>query len=93
MAYSRGVPPGEYTVNLHLYATHAVDDAIPVDVAVGIRKTKQSKLDYIVRKSVSLAHLDEEVTVARFELNNEARLTPGSIHDLPRGLRRASSVR
>ena len=91
MAYSRGVPPGEYTVNLHLYANYAADGAIPVEVAVGVRRTEQGKLDYIVRKNVSLANLGEELTVVRFELTDEARLVPGSIHELPRGLRSMSS--
>ena len=90
MAYSRGIPSGEYTVNLHLYAKDASDLSIPVEVAVGIKGTKEAWLDYIVRKKVHLVHPGEELTVVRFELDDEARLIHGSIHDLPRALRSAS---
>jgi hypothetical protein len=87
MAYSRDIPAGEYTVNLHLYDRDETDGAIPVEVAVGIKGPAQSRLDYIVRKHVSLAHLDEELTVARFELTEEGRLVPGSFNQLPQRLR------
>ena len=87
VAFSRGIPAGEYTVNLHLYLKKKTDGAIPVEVAIGIKRTKQSQLGYIVRKSVSLVHQGEELTVARFELTDEARLVAGSIHELPRRLR------
>jgi len=38
-------------------------------------------------------HQGEELTVVRFELSDEARLVPGSIHEMPRRLRSASRVK
>jgi len=42
VAYSRGIPAGEYIVNLHLYLTDDTDGDIPVEVAIGIKGTKRA---------------------------------------------------
>lgn len=86
-AFSRGAPPGEYIVNLHLYNLHT--DALPIAVAVvvSVRQPQTGQLVRIGERMVSLTAKGQEVTVIRFKLDPSARLVPGSVHDLPKALR------
>ena len=84
-AYTRGAPPGEYTVNLHLYSNAERVYPVPVDVVVSVYTNNATRL--ILHKLVNLTHFGQEVTVARFSLDADGVLVPGSIHDLPKVLR------
>ncbi len=87
VAYSRGIPAGEYTVNLHLYRSKSRQLPIPAVIAVSIKPDRDAALLPIVRVEVDLVRVGQEVTVVRFSLDASGRLVPGSIHDLPRELR------
>jgi len=87
MAYSRGTPEGEYTVNLHLYRSRTTPLPIPVEVNIGIRKTNSESLVTVASNRVQLSHEGEELTVVRFRLSRLGRLVNGSMHALPRILR------
>lgn len=86
VAYSRGAPVGEYTVNVHLYSNAQAELPVPVKVIVSVR-VDNKKIRRIATREVSLGFLGEERTVMRFSLDDKARLIPGSIHELPRRLR------
>ncbi len=86
VAYSRGAPKGEYTINVHLYSNAERALPVPVKVIVSVRIDKK-KIRRIASRNVSLAYLGEEITVLRFSLDDKARLVPGSINELPRALR------
>lgn len=88
VAYSRGAPKGEYTVNVHLYSNAERALPVPVKVIVSVR-VDDKKIRRIAARDVSLGFLGEEITVLRFSLDDKARLVPGSIHQLPRPLRAA----
>ena len=88
VAYSRGAPKGEYTVNVHLYSNAERALPVPVTVIVSVR-VDDKKIRRIAARDVSLGFLGEEITVLRFSLDDKARLVPGSIHQLPRPLRAA----
>lgn len=88
VAYSRGAPKGEYTVNVHLYSNAERALPVPVKVVVSVR-VDDKKIRRIAARDVSLGFLGEEITVLRFSLDDKARLVPGSIHQLPRPLRAA----
>lgn len=88
VAYSRGAPMGEYTINVHLYSNAERSLPIPVKVIVSVRVDKK-RIRRIAARDVSLGFLGEELTVLRFSLDDKARLVPGSIHELPRALRTA----
>ena len=88
VAYSRGAPGGEYTVNLHLYSNTERAFPVPVKIIVSVR-TDKKRIHRIADRDVALAFLGEELTVLRFSLDDKARLVPGSIHELPRALRAA----
>jgi len=92
IAFSRGAPEGEYTVNLHLYSNSDSRRTVPAQVVVGIKKDEQRAMQIIYNKQVELAHIGQEVTVVRFSLDDHAQLLPGSIHDLPRRLRSAHNI-
>jgi hypothetical protein len=86
-SYSRGVPAGEYTVNLHLYRNLANVYPIPAVVAVSVKNSPNLPAQQILSTKVNLSHEDEELTAFRFKLDEEGRLLSGSVHNLPRPLR------
>lgn len=87
IAFSRGAPAGEYTVNLHLYSNTDQRKTVPAQVVVGIKKGETDPMRVIHRENVELAHTGQEITVVRFSLTEAAEVVPNSIHDLPRALR------
>ncbi len=89
VAYSRGTPAGEYTVNLHLYRNNAGRLPIPVVVAVSVKHDPNTSMHPIATEEVELARVGQELTVIRFALDSMGKLVPGSIHHLQRGLRGA----
>lgn len=89
VAYSRGVPAGEYTVNLHLYRSKNMNLPIPAVVAVSIKPDMDTGLLPITTDNVKLVRVGQEITVARFSLDERGMLVPGSIHELQRELRSA----
>ncbi|MFQ5760271.1 MAG: hypothetical protein ACE5HM_04765 [Acidiferrobacterales bacterium] len=90
MSYSRGVPAGEYTVNLHLYRNLANIYPIPAIVAVSVKNSPSLPAEQILSTKLDMAHEDEELTAFRFKLDDEGRLVSGSVHNLPRPLRAAA---
>ena len=89
-SYSRGVPAGEYTVNLHLYRNLANVYPIPAVVAVSVKNSPNLPAQQILSTKLNLSHEDEELTAFRFKLDEEGRLLSGSVHNLPRPLRASS---
>ena len=89
VAYSRARPAGEYTVNLHLYEDRLGQAPVLVEVAIGMRGEDDTGFARIVTRNAVLLRRGHEITVARFSLDVDGALVPGSIHDLPRALRSA----
>ena len=87
VAYSRGTPAGEYTINLHLYRNNAGRFPIPVTVQVSLKNRKKGPPAKIALEQVEMRRIGEEQTIVRFSLDDEGNLVPGSVHHLPRGLR------
>ena len=90
IAYSRGAPAGDYTVNLHLYSDRSGQLPLKAEVSVGIKRTVESSLTRIATTTVTLNRVGEELTVARFQLDERGYFVPGSLHDLQRPLRNAA---
>jgi hypothetical protein len=91
VAFSRGVPPGGYTINLHLYSNAGKFYPIPVAVVVSVKRRPDESAKQLLSKKILLTRLGEELTVFRFDLTEESRLVPGSVHDLPKSLRSGAS--
>jgi hypothetical protein len=89
VAFTRGTPPGDYTINLHLYRNPSGQFPVEAEVRVGVRQTAASGVVKIASKRAVLATEGQEVTVLRFKLDGDGRVVPGSLHDLPRPLRSA----
>ncbi len=86
-SYSRGVPAGEYTVNVHLYRNGGHHYPLPVTVAVSVKGTESSSSLRVLDTKLDLLREGQETTVFRFQLDEDGDLIAGSVHDLPRALR------
>jgi len=91
-SYSRGIPAGEYTVNVHLYRNASHQFPLPVTVAVSVKGTNSSSSQRVLNTKLDLLHEGQETTVFRFQLDEDGDLIAGSVHDLPRALRSRSKL-
>jgi len=86
MAYSRGVPEGEYIVNVHMFRNDAQIWPVPVYVVVSIKTDISKPPKKILFGKVELVRIDQETTVFRFDLNEEGGLLPHTVNDLFKSL-------
>ena len=86
-SYSRGIPPGEYTVNLHLYRNPSQTYPVQVTVVTSVKRDTAERAEQLLASKVLLLHDGEETTVYRFRLTEEGDLVAGSVHSLFRELR------
>jgi hypothetical protein len=89
MSYSRGIPSGEYTVNLHMYRGVSISYPVPVKVVVSVKESPEAGTKQLLTTSVDLRRENQEVTAFRFRLDERGQLVPGSVHSLYRELRTA----
>lgn len=89
-SYSRGVPAGEYTVNVHLYRNHELY-VIPATVVVSVKDSVNAPAKQLLSTSLSLTREGDELTAFRFMLDDKGHLVAGSVHNLPRPLRTADN--
>ncbi len=87
VSYSRGVPTGEYTVNVHLYRDMSGTLPIPVTLAVSVKPNPQVAAKRILTTKLELQHQGQEITAFRFSLDKDGNLVAGSVHELPKPLR------
>ena len=87
-SYSRGIVPGEYTVNLHLYRNRARPAAGAGDRGRrAASATAQDPARQILMSKVELDREGQERTVFRFRLTEGGEVVPGSVNSLQRPLR------
>lgn len=87
VSYSRGIPSGEYVVNLHLYRNPERRLPIPVTVVTSVKPNTADSAKQILASEIELGREGEELTVFRFELDQSGELVPGSVHNLQQKLR------
>jgi hypothetical protein len=87
ISYSRGVPAGEYTVNVHLYRNSGGYVSIPVTISVSVKTKTNESARRLLATEVLLENEGEERTAFRFSLDDKGRLIRESVHDLPKPLR------
>lgn len=85
ISYSRGIRPGEYIVNVHMYGVVPTGVVIPVKVVVSARG-KYESLRQILATTVHLRYRNQEETAFRFRLTSEGELVEGSVSTLRRPL-------
>lgn len=88
-SYSRGIPPGEYTVNIHLFRN--LENLYPVWVRVVARVKKETEAGAatLAATRVRLDREGQEVTAFRFTLNDKGAMVPGSLNAVFKPLRSA----
>jgi hypothetical protein len=86
-SYSRGVLPGEYTVNLHLYRNPSKTYPVPVTVVTSVKRRADLAARQLLASKVLLVREGEEMTVYRFRLSAAGALVAGSVHSLDKPLR------
>lgn len=84
--YVRGIPAGEYVINIHLYSNGTNEYPVPVHVSVSARP-EGMRLKYVQTKTVNLTHVGQELTVFRLTLDKRGNLL--SMSDIPKALRPA----
>lgn len=91
MSYSRGVPTGEYVVNVHMYRGVSISYPVPVQVVVSVKQSPNAETKQLLTTTVDLQRENQEVTAFRFRLSDRGELVPGSVNSLFRELRTARS--
>src|SRR3954469_11479785 len=90
VAYSRGIVPGEYTVNPHLFRNRSPAAVIPVNAVVSVREGKDGAMRQILASHAELVRENQEITVFRFRLDEHGHLADGSVSSLFKPLRSGS---
>jgi hypothetical protein len=85
ITYSRGIPSGEYIVNVHMYGIVPPDQPVPVTVVVSVRKL-YDQARQILETEIELSYRNQEETAYRFRLTDEGDLVDGSVSTLRRPL-------
>ena len=77
-AYSRGAPAGEYIINVHCYSCGGFLPIL-VKLEVTVKVTENGALLPITFAEVTLVERKEELTMVRFELDENGRVVPGTM--------------
>ncbi|HBC08663.1 MAG TPA: hypothetical protein DC046_13950 [Rhodospirillaceae bacterium] len=85
MTYSRGVPAGEYVVNVHMYGPLPRGMTVPVRVVVSVKRPLE-EAEQIAATTVELRSKNQEETAFRFRLDGEGHLVEGSVSKLRKPL-------
>ena len=86
ITYSRGIPAGEYIVNVHMYGPLKAGTTVPVRIVVGVKKRYDDVLQQILKTVVRLERRNQEETAFRFQLTRDGDLVAGSVSTLRRSL-------
>ncbi len=86
ITYSRGIPAGEYIVNVHMYGPLKAGTTVPVSIVVGVKKRFDTVLQQILKTVVRLDRRHQEETAFRFQLTADGDLVAGSVNTLRRSL-------
>lgn len=85
MIYSRGIPPGRYIVNVHMYGQKPAGVVVPVKVIVAVRG-RYGTTQQILQSEVRLAYHNQEETAFAFRLTGDGELVDGSVSTLRQSL-------
>jgi hypothetical protein len=91
-SYSRGILPGEYAVNLHLYRNPSKAYPVPVTVVTSVKQAANEAARQLLASKALLVREGEELTVYRFGLSTAGALVAGSVHSLHKPLRAGSKT-
>lgn len=86
-AYTRGIVPGRYWVNVHCYRCPVVPVAVEVEISVNTGEPGKGSLRSIATTTVQLSRNGEEKTALSFELTDDGQLVKDSMNNVLRRLR------
>ncbi len=81
ITYSRGIPEGEFIVNVHMYGPKPKTVVVPVNVVVSVKKPGQETRQ-ILKTVIDLKQHNQEETAFRFKMDSAGDLVPGSVSTL-----------
>ena len=90
VAYSRGLPAGEYVANVHMYRGMNVTYPIQVKLVAMVKPRPDDAAERVISKTVELRHGNDQVTAFRFRLDKDGHVVDGSVNTLYKELRVAS---
>ncbi len=82
-AYTRGLPAGEYIVNIHLYRLGNGELPIVVQYAISLGDNIKGKREKILSGEVELEYFGQELTLVRFSIDDNGQLIKSSVNDIP----------
>jgi len=88
IAYGRGIFPGEYTVNAHVYRSVDNHFPIPVRATVSVHDPDGS-VRKLLESNVELKFQGQESTIFRFKLDEKGNLVADSLNRIHKPLRTA----
>ena len=88
IAYGRGLWPGEYTVNAHLYRSADGHYPVPVTAKVSVQG-QDGAVRPILQSTVDMTFVGQETTIFRFKLDDKGAVVPGSVNRVHKELRSA----
>lgn len=88
-AYTRGITPGEYFINVHCYRCSILPMPVDVEVSVKRENAQGAKVPIeIIATTQVVLHTDgEELTAIRFKLDRAGKLVSGSMNHVFKPLR------
>jgi hypothetical protein len=91
VAYSRGAPAGDYIVNVHMYRGIGIKYPVAVKVVASVKTESNGPARQFAAATVELRRENQEVTAMRFRLDSKGQLVAGSVNNLFKELRIAST--
>lgn len=82
-AYSRGVRAGEYVVNLHYYSQHfpGGSRSAPFTLTVSLKSDDGVHSQILLERKDVIERVGDEITLARFRMDEEGQFLEDSVHD------------
>ena len=89
-AYARGLPPGDYVVNVHAY--RGADALYPAEIEGEVIITANPNAgkggQIVVRQKITLYRTGEEATLVRFTIDGKGNVVSGSVNHILKSLLR-----
>jgi hypothetical protein len=90
VAYSRGMPAGEYVANVHMYRGVGATYPVQVKLVATIKTNPNEVAHRLITTTVQLRHENDQVTAFRFRLDEDGHMVAGSMNTVYKDLRTAS---
>ena len=86
ISFTRGIIPGEYQANVHLFKHDKARSKIEALVTASLVTPDRNYRKQILEKKVYLKKENSEKTVLRFKLDNNFKVVNGSVNSLRKNL-------